>query len=469
MRIKHIVKNVALLGLVVPSIGYTSLGEELQSYFSGFGSSTNSTPGGAYQGQSGGLYTGGSLYVRQPRRDLQLVNVQIPSLAAGCGGIDAFMGGVSFVDSQQVVQMFRAIGQNAKGYLFSLSLSQISPQIMGKIQEMGAWANEHNYNNMNSCRLAMLAVDSSVGMAQDALKSTCIRQRTGILDENYAKSSFFCQDEEKAKKAVKEAKGQEALKASAIESDVNVTWHAIQTNPILAKIDAETKYLLMSLTGTVVLTIDPSRKQVFPSLMDEGLLEALNTGGKVKVYACEGDSSAEGCLKVVEKEITIGRDASFTAQIREKLEEIENKIMEDSEPKPEEIKVLAEFLDTHSIPIYQILNVQSAASIGGSNVMSLSEYTEIIAMDVLCKFCEQGISDVLKSVNNNLLPAKLQLELTSMAMAARDRIRVKRQDFIAKVKTTHEIIARVKMLEKQIFSSASQNLLGNIQWANGVK
>jgi conjugative transfer pilus assembly protein TraH len=340
---------------------------------------------------------------------------------------------------------------------------------MGKIQELGAWANDHNYNNMNSCRLATLAVDSSVGMAHDALKSTCIRQRTGGEDENYEKSSFFCQDQERAEQAVKAAKAQGDLKHSAIESDVNVTWHAIQTNPILSGIDTETKYLLMSLTGTVVLNVENSKKQVFPSLLDDELIEALSGGRSVKVYACAGDASAEGCLKVVEKEIRIDNESSFIAQIREKLQDIETKIGEDTEPTEREISVLAEFLDLNSIPIYQILNVQSAYSRGGVLVMSLSEYTEIIAMDVLYQFLERGISDVLKSIANNLLPASLQRDLNAMAMNARDRIQTKRQEFISKIKTTHEIIARVQMLEKQVFSAASSNLLSNLQWTNGMK
>jgi hypothetical protein len=101
--------------------------------------------------------------------------------------------------------------------------------------------------------------------------------------------------------------------------------------------------------------------------------------------------------------------------------------------------------------------------------MSLSEYTEIIAMDVLYQFLERGISDVLKSIANNLLPASLQRELNAMAMHARDRIQTKRQEFISKIKTTHEIIARVQMLEKQVFSAASSNLLSNLQWTNGMK
>ncbi len=468
MQIKKLT-HIALLGLVMPSIGHGDLGKELHEYFSSFGAVANVTPGGAYKGQSGGLYTGGSLYVRNPRRDLQLLNIQIPSLSAGCGGIDAFMGGIAYVDSTQLLQMFRAIGQNAQGYMFSLALSQISPQIMGKIQELGAWANDHNYNNMNSCRLATLAVDSSIGMAHDALKSTCIRQRTGGEDENYAKASFFCQDPKNANDAVKAAKTRADLKSAAIESDVNVTWHAIQNNPILASTHLETKYLLMSLIGTLVLSAEDSKKQVFPSLMDDGLLEALSVGGKVQVYACEGDTNAEGCLKVVQKEIAIQENSSFIAQIRKKLQDIESKIGEDSEPTPQEIKVLAEFLDTNTIPIYQILNVQSAFSRGGTLIMSISEYTDIIAMDVLCKFLERGISDVMKSISNNLLPHKLQLELASMATKARDHVVAKRQDYIAKIKTTHEIITRVQMLEKQVFSAASSSLTSNIQWSEGGK
>ena len=44
------------------------------------------------------LYTGGSLMMRAPGRNYPLATVQLPSLRAGCGGIDIYGGAFSFIN-----------------------------------------------------------------------------------------------------------------------------------------------------------------------------------------------------------------------------------------------------------------------------------------------------------------------------------------------------------------------------------
>ena len=44
-----------------------------------------------------GSNTGGSVFTRTPIRDVQLVQVELPSYRAGCGGIDLYSGGFSFL------------------------------------------------------------------------------------------------------------------------------------------------------------------------------------------------------------------------------------------------------------------------------------------------------------------------------------------------------------------------------------
>jgi conjugative transfer pilus assembly protein TraH len=61
------------------------------------------------------LYTGGSLFLRTPSRNYQLLSAAAPSLRGGCGGIDAFAGAFSFINVDQFVAMLRNIGQNAWG------------------------------------------------------------------------------------------------------------------------------------------------------------------------------------------------------------------------------------------------------------------------------------------------------------------------------------------------------------------
>src|SRR4051794_12739426 len=71
------------------------LNAEMQAMFNDLGALGNVTTPGAFRGQAMNLYTGGSLMMRAPGRNYPLINAQLPSLRAGCGGIDLFGGAFS--------------------------------------------------------------------------------------------------------------------------------------------------------------------------------------------------------------------------------------------------------------------------------------------------------------------------------------------------------------------------------------
>ena len=105
------------------------LNAEMQAMFNDLGALGNVTAPGAFRGQAMNLYTGGSFMMRSPGRNYSLADVQLPSLRAGCGGIDLFGGSFSFINKQQFVALLRNIGSNAVGYAFKLALQSISPDI----------------------------------------------------------------------------------------------------------------------------------------------------------------------------------------------------------------------------------------------------------------------------------------------------------------------------------------------------
>ena len=65
------------------------------------GAAVNTTGPTAFQGQASGHWTLGNLYLRAPVRSEQIATVSLPSFRAGCGGIDAFAGAFSFINSDQ--------------------------------------------------------------------------------------------------------------------------------------------------------------------------------------------------------------------------------------------------------------------------------------------------------------------------------------------------------------------------------
>ena len=104
------------------------------------GAAVNTTGPTAFDGQASGHWTLGNLYLRAPVRSESVATISLPSYRAGCGGIDAFAGAFSFIDSDQMIAFARAVAQNAAGFAFELALETISPVIaetMSKLRALG--------------------------------------------------------------------------------------------------------------------------------------------------------------------------------------------------------------------------------------------------------------------------------------------------------------------------------------------
>ncbi|MFV3537544.1 conjugal transfer protein TraH, partial [Mycobacterium tuberculosis] len=103
----------------------------MNSYFNKSGAAANVTGPTAFQGQSAGYYSGGSLWSRFPQKSINPVSVALPSARGGCGGIDLFAGSFSFINADEIVAMLKATANNAIGFAFQLAIDSISAQIGG--------------------------------------------------------------------------------------------------------------------------------------------------------------------------------------------------------------------------------------------------------------------------------------------------------------------------------------------------
>ena len=137
------------------------------------GAAVNTTGPTAFQGQASGHWTLGNLYLRAPVRSETIATVSLPNFRAGCGGIDAFAGAFSFIDSDQLVAFARAVAQNAAGFAFELALETISPVIaetMSKLRALAQWVNNQN---LNSCETAQALVGAVWSRNDRASASIC--------------------------------------------------------------------------------------------------------------------------------------------------------------------------------------------------------------------------------------------------------------------------------------------------------
>ena len=131
---------VLALGLLFVAPARADVLSEMTNFWRG--AAVNTTGPTAFQGQASGHWTLGNLYLRAPVRSEQIATVNLPSFRAGCGGIDAFAGAFSFIDSDQLIAFGRAVAQNAAGFAFELALETISPVIaetMAKLRALAQW------------------------------------------------------------------------------------------------------------------------------------------------------------------------------------------------------------------------------------------------------------------------------------------------------------------------------------------
>ena len=227
------------------------LNTQMQTMFNDLGTLGNVTSPGAFRGQAMNLYTGGSLMMRAPGRNYQLINAQLPSLRAGCGGIDIYGGAFSFINKQQFISLLQNIGANAVGYAFKLALQSISPDIDKLLTELQDQINKINAMNINSCEAAQALVNGVVGEFDNSVQSGCanVSQYLGTVSDR-AEARLTCA-----------TNAPSVVKAAAASSDPNVhnvtfvkgnvTWIAL--NQVGGSISQQEKELIMSMIGTVIL------------------------------------------------------------------------------------------------------------------------------------------------------------------------------------------------------------------------
>jgi conjugative transfer pilus assembly protein TraH len=113
---------------------------------------------GYFAGQTRGYYTVGSFSARWPSTADYPVTVELPRFRVGCGGIDVFMGGFSFLDFDYLVTKLQNILSSAPAAAFDLALQALSPQAAQTVKDLEALADRLNAIQLDDCKTAQALV-----------------------------------------------------------------------------------------------------------------------------------------------------------------------------------------------------------------------------------------------------------------------------------------------------------------------
>ena len=430
------------------------------------GAAVNTTGPTAFQGQASGHWTLGNLYLRSPVRSEQIATVSLPSFRAGCGGIDAFAGAFSFIDSDQLVAFARAIAQNAAGFAFELALETISPVIaetMSKLRALAQWANNRN---VNSCETAQALVGAVWSRNDRASASICaaIGTSQGIFTD-YAAARHGCGADGKRHSTLAAASGE---MAEQVPVNVNYAWRAVQASTFLSG-DTQLAEFAMSVSGTVIVTAptadaDPSGPRVRvlePLALDRRVTEVLmEGGGNLPVYRCD---TTTRCLNPTLGQVTIPANQGFRARVAGLLRDLVAAVRADTAPPAAALGLV----NLTTLPVYRVAN--TAAAYRGAVVdQEIDALAEAVALDLL----QVWIADLHRTIEERAGTLDIadgdQLRRWRAGLRAnRTALARHRHEGLERFNTALAVVEKLRLIETELAGALSADLRAALAFARG--
>jgi conjugative transfer pilus assembly protein TraH len=386
---------VCLLAFV-PAALFSDLNKDMNRFFNSFGSSANVNAGGIYEGQKAGYMTGGGLTIRNQSINTNVAHVDLPQFDAGCGGIDIYAGGFSFLEGKEIVESLKRIGAASASYAFLLGLETVSPQISNNIKQLQGWANDINRMNINSCEVASQMVGSVWPKDTMAKQQICksISGKEGLFTDAAA-SRQKCAQKEEYGKQIKYIEEKPEYK-DLLVGNYNIAWEAIQKQGFLKKDKARAE-IFMSLMGTVVVTEkgDGTIDHFLSKVKEQAFVNTILRGGETKIYQCQDAESKllkldeKKCLVVKEVLLSIDKDNSWTGKIHTILKGVETSIGNDEEISDD----ATELLTKTSLPLYKIVNVLTAYKHKRCPI-DMYQVSDIVGMDMLVQYLREAVEVV---------------------------------------------------------------------------
>lgn len=272
----RITASTVAVSLAIGSISVHA--DWIGDFYSSAGAGVNATMPQSITSQSTVGFSGGGLSWRVPNKNFQPVALTPPSLKAGCGGIDAYLGAYSYPNKDAFVQALRNFGQAAIGYFFELALRTMAPEIAVTLDVINDLASKANQFSMNSCSAAKKAVGSLAGdwMAANARDASGFARQAGTYVDEFDATVGLQTDyagtmEQKYKQNYGKTQAvlTDADAGKAMPVNVNVLRWAID-NANSASMTNDEKDLIMSLVGpTLIIRSGPA---------DDGTTNAVAEG-----------------------------------------------------------------------------------------------------------------------------------------------------------------------------------------------
>lgn len=453
-----------IFGSIAPA--GAGVGSDMEQAFSDMGVAANATGPVAYQGQSAGYYSLGSMWARFPQKTVYPANLQLPKVTAGCGGIDMFTGSFSFINSDQFVAMAKAVANNAIGFAFHLAIQAISPQIDKVMGDLEKAVQDLNQFNINSCEAASALVGGVAGEMGIKSNSVCnaVGTSKGIFSD-WARSRQGCGNGGQQTSTLNQADG--ALKQQ-LPGPKNYAWAIIKASP-MADQSQQMRELMMTLTGTIVVPArgsdseEPTVQYVGPQVGP--VLDALLDGNQsVNILKCTDGTDCLSLQTGGQTVAALGTQA-LRPHVKALIQSMSDKIATDTVLTAEERNLLG----TASVPLYKILAVQAASGFRLSDA-EIDSLAEVVSIDMLDSIVTHFLDQVAASRGG--LEAQSNASNVEQYMAqlrdVRGQIAQRAKGVTDRVNRTFDIVDRAMRIESTLQSRMAPGLAASLNFSRAL-
>lgn len=296
--IKPILVSILLASMSHSAIAANAISKQMDD---AFGSLSNVTSPKAYDTARRGVFSGGQVFIKNPTKRVTPVTVTAPSFSAGCGGIDIYGGSFSFINADQMIETFQAIGSNALGYGIKLAVQAGCPTCEQVMTSLEKTAQMINSMNIDSCQAAQGIVGAGVDFATTSQSDTASKTKlaAGGFADDFSSAWTWANEEPDSPSEALKSKNPSAY---AKEITGNITWRSLQETDAKTVFGGDDQFLemLMTMVGSVIVkNPDPSDKEADPKLITLNgygisLAEVIK-GGNLSIYKCDA-TGADECL-----------------------------------------------------------------------------------------------------------------------------------------------------------------------------
>jgi len=427
---------------------------DLNGYFGSLGFDGNVSRAQAWQGQAAGYVTGGSVYLRNQVKQVQLISMQVPSLNVGCGGIDSYLGAFSFINGAELQRFVKQIMSNAAGYAFDLALQTMVPELKQAKDFLQKLASDVNSANMSSCQAAQGIIGGLWPVTQVSNQKICqdIAGESNIFAD-WAASRQGCTVGGQGDSVTSRASDQ--MKDQVLKNK-NLIWDALGRNHLFDG-NNELKELVMSIIGSIVFNAQGQVTILTPMVDNRDVITVLMNGGTAKIYGCD---TMDLCLGPTVATVNISSDAALVSQVRKLMLSIDGKLSSDS-PLTDQEKG---FINTTSVPVLKYLT--NSRSMGMSPTY-LVQVADFIAQDMMIQYLQELVKQASQSLAGRNYPEQAAGELRGNVLTAQSLLAQMKLQSTADQNALDGIDRNMQYLQQQVSTIISTSYQSNYQWGTG--